>query len=125
MWADPCGGTLEDPESVTGKQQSLAMYSQDSLRNNAKLAVFGSAEFLLDTSMTTNYYIQPTYLYVSTITWMYNSDVDMNIDNKSKTYDELPINSSGTAKTYMALFLAAPIVIALIGVVVWLRRKDA
>ncbi len=123
--ADPCGGTLEDPESVTGKQQSLAMYSQDSLRNNAKLAVFGSAEFLLDTSMTTNYYIQPTYLYVSTITWMYNSDVDMNIDNKSKTYDELPINSSGTAKTYMALFLAAPIVIALIGVVVWLRRKDA
>ena len=123
--ADPCGGTLEDPESSTGKNHSLAMYSMDSLRNNAKLTVFGSSEFITDDAMKTNYYIQPTYLYVSAITWMYNSDVDMNIDNKSKTYDELPINSADTAKKYMGLFIAFPILIALVGVVVWLRRKDA
>lgn len=122
---EPYGGGQTDPVEVKGQELTLAMYSMDSIRNNAKLTVFGSAEFLTDESMKTDYYIAPLYLYLSTITWMYNSDVDMNIDNKQKTFDELPINSSETAMTMMVVFLAAPCVVLIAGAVVWLRRRDA
>ncbi len=126
--SEPCGGLLADPEPIEGSQLSLAMSSQSAVRNNAKLAVFGSAEFMTDAILNTDtgaYFISPMYLYISTISWMYNSDVDMNIDNKSKTYDELPINSDDSAKAYMIVFLALPVLVAIGGVVVWLRRKDA
>jgi hypothetical protein len=101
------------------------MYSMDSIRNNAKMTVFGSAEFMTDEATDTNYYIAPLYLYLSTVTWMYNSDVDMNIENKTKVYDELPINSSESAKAMMAVFLAIPAAMLVAGGVVWLRRRDA
>ncbi len=122
---EPCGGTNEDMDPVQGQALTLAMYSEDSLRNNAKLAVFGSAEFLTDTSMNTDYYIMPLQLFLSTITWMYDSDIDMSIANKVKTYDSLNVSSSESANGYMALFVGIPCVIAVLGIVVWLRRKDA
>lgn len=123
--AEPFGGKQTDPEEVKGQELTLAMYSMDSIRNNAKMTVFGSAEFLTDESMKSDFFIAPLYLYLSTITWMYNSDVDMNIDNKQKTYDELPINSSNAARGMMGVFLAAPCIVLIAGAVVWLRRRDA
>ncbi len=122
---EPYGGKQTDPETVKGQELTLAMYSMDSIRNNAKMTVFGSAEFMTDEATDTNYYIAPLYLYLSTVTWMYNSDVDMNIENKTKVYDELPINSSESAKAMMAVFLAIPAAMLVAGGVVWLRRRDA
>ncbi len=130
-YAEPFGGTYEDPEAVEGQNLHLAMYAEDTLRMNketkdyAKMAVFGSAEFLTDDAMKTDYYIHPVNLFLSTITWMYNSDVDMNIDNKDKTFDSLKVNSEEAATGYIALFVAVPCAIALVGVIIWLRRKDA
>ena len=132
--AEPYGGTFEDPETIVGQQLTLAMYSEDTMRDNketpdiresAKMVVFGSAEFLTDDAMKSDYYIQPVNLFLATITWMYNSDVDMNIDNKDKTFDSLKVNSEEAATGYIALFVAVPCAIALVGVIIWLRRKDA
>ena len=124
--AEPYGGTYEDLDEVTGQQFSVAMHSKDSMRNDSKLAVFGTAEFMTDESMSsTEYFINPVQLVAATITWMYNSDVDMNIANKARTHDSLYVNSSKEASGLIALFIGFPIVVALIGVVVWLRRKDA
>lgn len=123
--AEPYGGKQTDPEEVTGQELVLAMYSMDSLRDNAKLTVFGSAEFLTDAEIATDRYISPLLLYLSTITWMYNSDVDMGIINKSKSYDELFINSEEAAKGMMAVFLAVPCLVLIGGAVVWFRRRDA
>ncbi len=122
---EPYGGTFADPDPIVGQEMYLAMYSEDSLRKYAKMAVFGSAEFITDEAMATDYYINPVDLFLSTITWMYNSDVDMEIDNKAKTYDALKVNSEEAATGYIALFVAVPCVIALVGVIIWLRRKDA
>lgn len=122
---EPYGGTFEDPDPIVGKEMYLAMYSEDSLRKYAKMAVFGSAEFITDEAMATDYYINPVNLFLSTITWMYNSDVDMEIANKNKTYDALKVNSEDAATGYIALFVAVPCMIALVGVIIWLRRKDA
>jgi hypothetical protein len=55
---------------------------------------------------------------------MYNSDVDMNIANKARTYDSLNVISSSEATGLMVLFIGFPLLIAAVGVIVWLRRKD-
>ena len=123
--AEPYGGTIEDMDEVTGKTLPLAMHSMDSLRSDSKLAVFGTAEIITDEGAGNEFFIVPLQLVLSTITWMYNSDVDMNIANKSRTYDSLSVNSSKEASALIAIFIGFPVVIALIGVVVWLRRKDA
>lgn len=122
--AEPYGGTMEDVDEKTGQQFALAMHSMDSLRNDSKLAVFGSSYIIMDESMKTERFIMPLQLVLSTITWMYNSDVDMNIANKDRTYDSLNVNSSKEASGLIALFIGYPVVITLIGVVIWLRRKD-
>lgn len=123
--AEPYGGTYEDMDEVTGQNFPLAMHSKDSLRNDSKLAVFGTSEIITDEGAGNEFFIVPLQLVLSTITWMYDSDVDMNIANKSRTYDSLDVNSSKEASGLIALFIGFPAVVALIGVVIWLRRKDA
>ena len=56
---------------------------------------------------------------------MYNSDLDMNIQNKERTFDSLDVNGSGEASGLIALFIGFPVLVAAAGVVIWLRRKDA
>ena len=123
--AEPYGGTLDDADPVTGKQLNLAMHSKDSLRNDAKLALFGTAEFITDEGASNEFFIMPLQLFLSTVTWMYNSDVDMNIANKERTYDSISVNSSEEASGLIALFVAVPLVVAAAGIIIWLRRKDA
>ena len=123
-YADPCGGAYQDNDRVEGKALVLSMYSIDSLRNYSKMVVFGSAEIITNEGVSNGAYINPLNLFLTTITWMYDSDVDMGI-NKQKTYDSLNINSSDEASGMIALFVALPLLIAAAGVVVWLRRKDA
>lgn len=127
--AEPFGGTIEDPEKVEGKELSVAMYSVDTLRNNSKLAVFGSAEFLTDAVMNDagmkDFFVMPTYLFSATITWMQDSEIDVNIPNKETTYDTIRVGSSKEATGLLVVFIGYPLLIAVTGVIVWLRRKDA
>ena len=123
--AEPWGGTQRDPESVTGRQLSLAMYAEDPQRDHAKVVVFGSADIITDAGTGNAYFIQPLNLFLSSVTWMYNSDIDMNIEDKARTYDALKVNSSSEATLLMGLFIGFPIVVAAAGIFVWLRRKNA
>ena len=49
----------------------------------------------------------------------------MNISNKKRTYDSLDVNSDKEATMLMSIFIGIPAIVALAGVVVWLRRRDA
>ncbi|MBP0975453.1 MAG: Gldg family protein [Oscillospiraceae bacterium] len=121
--SEPWGGLAKDPSEVTGQELILAMYSEDTQRSNAKMTVFGSSEII---SNIDEMYIIPLNLFLATVTWMYNpDDVGMAIADKAKTYDSLNINSSAEASGMIALFIVLPAAIALAGVIVWLRRKDA
>lgn len=123
--SEPYGGTELDPETKEGTNHILSMYCIDTLRNNSKMIVFGSADIITDAGTGTAYFINPLQLFLTSVTWMYNSDVDMNIRNKERTYDTLNVNSDSEATGLMALFIAIPALVALAGVIVWLRRKDA
>ena len=120
------GGVLDDPMEKTGEHLTLAMYSEDTLRKNSKLAVFGSAEFLTDESTESSFFILPTYLFSAVLTWMYDSDTNvMNISTKERTFDTIRITSDSEAKTVIAIYVIFPLLVAAAGVIIWLRRKDA
>lgn len=123
--SEPWGGKQLDPQTVTGRSLPLSMYAADSQREDSKLVVFGSADIISDEGVSKAYFINPLQLFLTTITWMYDSDVDMNIANKARTYDSLDVNSSAEASGLIALFVGFPAAVALAGVIVWLRRKDA
>lgn len=123
--SEPYGGTALDPIATEGQNYILSMYCMDTLRNNSKVIVFGSADIITDEGTGAAYFINPLQLFLTSVTWMYNSDVDMNIKNKERTYDTLNVNSDSEATGLMVLFIAIPSVVALAGIVVWLRRKDA
>lgn len=122
--SEPFGGTKLDPESSTGQQIPLAMYAMDTQHADSKLVVFGSSYFITDEGAGNAYFINPLQLFLSTITWMYNSDVDMDISNKARSFDSLNINSSAEATGMLVLFVGFPVLIAMAGVIIWLRRKD-
>ena len=122
--SDPFGGSVADPTPTTGQSLALSMYSVDTMRSNSKLIVFGSGDIITDEGTAQAYFINPLNLFLTSVTWMYNSDVDMNIANKERTYDSLNVTSSAEASRLIAVFAAFPILIAAAGVLIWLRRRN-
>jgi len=114
-----------DPEETKGQEMILAEYAMDPTRNDSKIVVFGDASFISDEYVSSEYLTVPTFLFLSTITWMYNSDIDMSIADKEKTYDYMLLNSEAEANSILYVFGAAPLVIAAIGIVVWARRRNS
>ena len=119
------GGKDPLAENIEGIPLDLAMYSTSSFRNDAKLMVMGNAEFIDDTNVSQDYMIIPVYLMLSTMSWMYDSDLDldMGIADKAKDYDSMNINSETAAKATMITFIAVPAAVGMAGLVVWLKRR--
>ncbi|MDE5736947.1 MAG: GldG family protein [Oscillospiraceae bacterium] len=121
----PYGGTDAMADPLEGYALDLAMYSVSSSRNNAKMFVIGNAEFIDDTNVKQDYMIIPVYLMLSNMTWMYNSDLilDMGIADKERNYDSMKINSESSANTTMIIFITVPVIVGLVGAGVWLKRR--
>ncbi|MDE5792531.1 MAG: GldG family protein, partial [Oscillospiraceae bacterium] len=114
---EPYGGTDAMTEKLEGYPLDLAMYSISSSRNNAKMFVIGNAEFIDDINVAQDYMIIPVYLMLSNMTWMYNSDLilDMGIADKERNYDSIKINSESAANTTMIIFITVPVIVGLVG----------
>ncbi|MDE5755005.1 MAG: GldG family protein [Oscillospiraceae bacterium] len=122
---EPYGGTDSLAETIEGQPLDLAMYSISSSRNNAKVFAMGNAEFIDDDNVKEDYMIIPVYLMLSNMTWMYDSDLilDMGISDKERNYDFMLINSESTANATMITFIVVPVLIGLSGAGVWIKRR--
>ena len=58
-------------------------------------------------------------------TWLYNSDIDMGIGAKSNSYDTLTFEDADEAAHAIRLFFILPVLFALAGLAVWLKRRYA
>ena len=56
---------------------------------------------------------------------MYDTDVDMGIDSKSTVYDEISLPDANSARSLMIIFAALPVAIIIIGVGVWVKRRNS
>lgn len=119
--SEPYGGT----EKVElGNILDLAYYSINT-QNDSKMIVLGNAEFMDDEHVSSGFTIIPLYLCLSSITWMYNSDVDMEIEDKTRSFDNMIFEDANQAKNIMAIMIAIPIVFVVFGTGVWLKRRNS
>ncbi|MDD6269948.1 MAG: Gldg family protein [Oscillospiraceae bacterium] len=121
--SEPYGGTY-DNDVIEDRELPVAVYSEDKNRNNAKVTLFGNAEFIDDDHIQDVSYMSSYYVYLSTVTWMADQNLDMGIGEKSATEDYLSVSKS-TAQTLVLFFIALPVVIMIIGVGIWLRRRHS
>ncbi len=126
---EPYGGVSDDPEEIEGTNMILAAHSTNNAWNSSKMVVFGNAEFLDDEHITSETIgeavIIPVYLMLSTISWMYDSDMDMGIDAKSSSYDYIALQNESFATTLIVVLTIIPIVILVIGVAIWVKRRNS
>jgi hypothetical protein len=120
---EPYGGTY-DEDAIEGEALSLAVYSEDKTRNHAKVVLFGNAEFIDDTNIQDVSYLSSYYVYLSTITWLANQNLDMGIGDKSATDDYLSLTEN-TAYTLIIFLMAVPVVILIVGIGIWLKRRHS
>ena len=121
--SEPLGGTY-DSDVIEGYELPLAVYSEDKSRNNAKAVLFGNAEFIDDEHITDVSYLSSYYVYLATVSWMSNQNLDMGIGAKSAATDYLSVTKD-TAQMLVFIFIALPVVIMIIGVGIWLRRRHS
>ena len=64
-------------------------------------------------------------LTVFSNTWLYDSEIQFGVGNKINAYDYMKFSGSSDAtKTIVSLFIL-PVVIAVIGLAVWLKRRNS
>ena len=122
---EPYGGTNVSNQKITDQVLDLAMYSTSSGRSDAKIMVMGNADFIDDENVKQDYMIIPVNLMLSVVSWMYDSDLslDLGIADKERTYDTLRLNSEAKANATNIAFVVVPTVVGLIGLGVWLKRR--
>jgi|GEM_PF-5365401 len=122
------GGVSKDVTDVDnvvapeGFDLGMCSYEKET---EAKLAVFGNSEFINNELMLSGITTLPTFLVFTTITWMYNSDINVNIADKARAYDYMRFTSSKDANQAMVILYAAPCAVALIGALIWWRRRGS
>ncbi len=130
----PMGGDESTKELAEQKSYTpliMGYYSYNK-QTGAKLFVLGSDEAIDNISIpavTTPDYLPPLFgtrrLSQFSNTWLYNSDVDMGIENKFNSYDTMHFESGKEASSAIKIFNFVPAVFAVIGLAVWLKRRYA
>lgn len=122
----PMGGD-DKTAAAAGKrsQQPLAFgYYSYNKQSGAKLIVLGSDELLTD-EKTTNSVKCSRMLTKFSNTWLYDSDVNIGIENKFNSYDTMTFEDGKAASSAIKLFIIVPILFGLAGAAVWLKRRYA
>lgn len=122
----PMGGddeTEREAQDLSGVQLELGFYSYNK-ENGSKLIAFGTTD-LIDSEAVSASVSLSQQLLMNSVTWMYNSDVNMNIGNKDTAYDYLTFDSAEKAESTLRIFTVVPFVIAAIGLFVWLKRRHS
>ena len=115
--------TAQSAEEKTNDFMAMGYYSFNK-QTGSKLWVIGSDDVISDDRVTIfTYGTREMTLFSNT--WLYDSDVDMGIGTKSNSYDYMHFEGNEQAEKTLRIFTIVPIIIALCGVAVWLKRRYA
>lgn len=123
--AEDYGGVDKIGNFTDGEILYLAAYAHDASRNDAKILVWGNAEFADDKMYNEGYTVTSLSAFISSVSWLYDNSVDMEIGEKTLPLDYMQIDSQSKANKILAVIILIPVLVAGIGVLVWLRRKNA
>ncbi|MDE6780373.1 MAG: GldG family protein [Ruminococcus sp.] len=122
----PMGGDAvsgDEAETLTGEALYFGYYSYNK-QTLGKLILFGTTD-IMDTENISFTISGTQYLAIFSNTWLYNTDIEMGIGNKSTSYDTMHFEDATEARSVLRMFVIIPIVVAILGVAVWLRRRYA
>ena len=127
--AENYGGIDKNGNFTDGENLYLAAYAQDAARNDAKIIVWGNAEFASDEMINSTDYDMLTRTtlsaFISSVSWMYENSIEMEIGQRSFSYDYMRIESQEKANKILTIIILVPVLVAGIGILVWERRKNA
>ena len=116
---------MNNSVEMSGNGFWLSAYSQDPTRNDSKLVVMGNADILSDSQLSANSALPSQLLYFNTISWMSGSNIEMGIPEKSVTYDHMTLETQDDTNVILVLVVAAPVIVAAAGVLIWLKRRHS
>ena len=118
---DITAATAEGKLNKTGL--AFGYYSFNKV-NDSKVIALGSTD-IIDNDMITDSVMATETLALFSNTWLYDSDVEAGIGNKENAYDTLAFSDKKQAESVLGLIIIVPAAIAVIGVLVWLKRRHA
>ena len=84
-----------------------------------------NAEFIDDSAEVEAYATVPFMLYINTIDWMAGSDIDMGIPEKIQTLDYMTLETESDTNFMIGIIVSAPVIVALAGIIIWLKRRNS
>lgn len=123
--SEPMGGddiTSAEAREKSNQPLSMGYYSYNK-QTGAKLIVIGCDE-PIDNSLSLKTF-GTRRLAIFSNTWLYSSDVDLGIENKFNSYDTMTFADGKEASRTIKLFFVIPVIVALFGLGVWLKRRHA
>lgn len=124
--SEPFGGddeTAAAAKELNSMQLELGYYSYNK-GTGSKLIVLGTDD-VLDTDSLSAAVAVTQQLSLSSMTWLYNSDINMNIGNKAASYDYMSFDNAASATSVLYIFIIVPICVAAVGLFVWLGRRHS
>lgn len=115
--------TAKYAETLSGQLLSPAYYSFNK-QTGSKLIAIGTTD-IIDSEKLSASIAVTTQLVQNSLIWLFNSDYDMNIGNKGVTFDYMSFPSADEATSTLRIFTIVPICIAVIGLLVWLKRRHS
>lgn len=108
----------------------LAANAEDSARNNSKLFVSGSFDFIddeviIEIMTNTNTASLAPYMFLSAVSWMDKVNSANTFPTRVSATDYITIPDRKTGNIILVIMIALPVLIAASGVFVWLRRRNA
>ena len=116
-------GTKEIAEDLSNEPLVFGYYSYNK-QTGSKLYLIGTDD-AISNDRWTNATTGTRMLTLFSNTWLYNSDIDMGIGAKSNSYDTLTFEDADEAAHAIRLFFILPVLFALAGLAVWLKRRYA
>ncbi|MDE5862201.1 MAG: GldG family protein [Ruminococcus sp.] len=113
----------EANEELSARDLYFGYYSYNK-QTFGKMILMGTTDILGTENL--NFMISGTqYLAIFSNTWLYDTDIEMGIGNKSNSYDTMHFEDAKEAESVLRIFVIIPVIVAIIGVAVWLKRRYA
>ena len=119
----------EANDLLSNMQLDFGYYSYNKT-SGAKLIVIGTTA-VIDVDQITStksiaLSISGTQMLTNfTNTWLYDSDIQFGVGNKINSYDSMSFRDAGEAQSVMVIVYVIPIVLAALGIFVWLKRRNS
>ncbi len=108
---------------LTGLDLDFGYYSFNK-QTNAKMFCLGTSA-VVDDAYANISTTGTQMLVLFSNTWLYDGDVQFDVGNKFNSYDKITFKNAEEAKHTMIIVYVIPLVIAAIGIAVWLKRRHS